>query len=127
MVFFFSRRCQNVENVHETFLITNISFQKRTFYDRRVHNVPQVSSETSLPQLVQNKPSALIRREENKVECLEREFQSEKLSFVHKKESEHPFELSLSTCVFYRRIFNLEMQNFSLKSHHMMNARQIFC
>ena len=35
---------------------------------------PQVSSETSLPWLVQNKPSALIRREENKVEFLKRQF-----------------------------------------------------
>ena len=29
--------------------------------------------------------------------------------------------------VFYRRIFNLEIQNFSLQNHHMMNARQSFC
>ena len=57
--------------------------------------------------------SALIHREENRVEFLARQFLSEKLSFVHKKESEHSFGLSLSTCVFYRRIFNLEMQNFS--------------
>ena len=99
-VVFVSRRCQNVEKVHETFLNTKIPFKKRTFYDHTVQNEPQVSSETSLPRVVQNKPSALIRREENKVEFLEREFQSEKLSFVDKKESEHPFELSLSTCVF---------------------------
>ena len=65
--------------------------------------------------------SALISREENKVEFLERQFHSEKLSFVHKN------ELSLSICAFYRRTFNLDMQNFSLKSHHMMNARQPFC
>ena len=86
-----------------------------------------MSSETSLPWLVQNKPSTPIRRVENKVEFLERQFQSEKLSFAHKKETEHSFELSLSICVFYRRIFNLEMQNFSLENHHMMNARQPFC
>ena len=36
--------------------------------------------------LVQNKPSALIRCEENKVEFLERQFHGEKLSFVYKKE-----------------------------------------
>ena len=48
------------------------------------------------------------------------------MPFVHKKETEHSFELSLSICVFYRRIFNLEMQNFSLENHHMMNARQPF-
>ena len=58
---------------------------------------------------------------------VERQFHSEKLSFVHKKETEHSFELSLSICVFYRRIFNLEMQNFSLENHHIMIARQPFC
>ena len=101
----------------------------------KVWGWPWGSSETSLPRLVQNsyfshassyrenvasarrvvqnKPSALIHREENRVEFLARQFLSEKLSFVHKKESEHSFGLSLSTCVFYRRIFNLEMQNFS--------------
>ena len=73
-----------------------------------------MSSETSLPWLVQNKPSAPIRRVENKVEFLDRQFHSEKLLFVHKKETEHSFELSLSICVFYWRTFNLETQNFSL-------------
>ena len=63
----------------------------------------------------------------NKVEFFERQFHGEKLSFVHKKETEHSIELSLSICVFYRRIFNLEMQNFSLKNHHLMNACQPFC
>ena len=63
--------------------------------------------------LVQNKPRAPIRRVENKVKFLERQCQSEKRSFVYKKETEHSFELSLSICVLYRRIFNLEMQNFS--------------
>ena len=41
------------------------------------------------------------------VEFFERQFHSEKLSFVHKKETEHSIELSLSVCVFYRHIFNL--------------------
>ena len=72
------------------------------------------------------KPSQAIWSAVKKT-ILEREFQSEKLSFVHKEESEHSFELSLSTCVFYRRIFNIEMQNFTLKSHHMMNSSQPFC
>ena len=125
-VFFLSRRCQNVENVHETFIIQKLIFNDVLFFDYRVRNVPQVSSETSLPWLVQNKPSAPIRRVENKVGFLERQFHSEKLSFVHKKETEHSFQLPLSICVFYRRIFNLEMQNFSLQNHHIMNARQPF-
>ena len=92
-----------------------------------IQNIPQVSSETSMPRLVQNKPSALICREENKVEFLGRQFHSEKLSFVHRKETEHSFELSHSIWVFYRRIFNLEIQNFGLKNHHLMNTRQPFC
>ena len=66
--------------------------------------------------LVQNKPSAPIRRVENKVEFLERQCHSEKRSFVCKKETKHCFELSLSSCVLYRRIFNLEMRNFSLEN-----------
>ena len=125
-MFFLSRRCQNVENVHETFIIQKLIFNDVLFFDYRVRNVPQVSSETSLPWLVQNKLSAPIRRAQNKVEFLQRQFHSEKLSFVHKKETEHSFQLPLSICVFYRRIFNLEMQNFSLQNHHIMNARQPF-
>ena len=66
--------------------------------------------------LVQNKPSAPIRRVENKVKFLERQCHSENRSFVYKKETEHSLELSLSICVFYWRIFNLEMQNFSFKT-----------
>ena len=66
--------------------------------------------------LVQNKPSAPIRRVENKVEFLDRQFHSEKLLFVHKKETEHSFELSLSICVFYRRIFNLESKTLVYKT-----------
>ena len=106
-VVFLSRRCQNVENVHETFINTKFLFKNVLFFDHRVRNVPQVAW---LPWLVQNKRSALIRRVENKVEFLERQFHSEKLSFVHKRETEHSFELPLSICIFYRRIFNLEMQ-----------------
>ena len=63
----------------------------------------------------------------NKVKFLKRQFHSEKLSLVHKKETEHSFELSFSICVFYWRIFTLEIQNFSLENHHMMNVRQPFC
>ena len=55
--FFLSRQCQNVGNVHETFINTKIPFKRRTFLEQKV---PYVSSETSLPRLVQNKPSALI-------------------------------------------------------------------
>ena len=102
-----------------------LKYKNVLFFDHRVRNVPQVSSETSLPRWL--KTSQALRSVENKVESLERQCYSEKLSFVQKKETEHSFELSLSICVFYRRIFNLEMQNFSLENHHMMNARQPFC
>ena len=46
---------------------------------------------------------------------LERQFHSKKLSFFHKKEAEHSFELALSICVLYLRIFNREIQKFSLE------------
>ena len=74
-----------------------------------------------------DKPSAPIRRVENKVKFPERQFHREKLSFIHKKETEHSFKLSLFICVFYRRVFNLEMQKFSLENHHIMIAHQPFC
>ena len=44
-----------------------------------------------------------------------------------KKETEHSFDFSLSICAFYRRILNLQIQNFSLENHHMMKARQPCC
>ena len=43
------------------------SLLKRTLLDHRVQNVPQVSSESSLPWLVQNKPSATIRHVETRL------------------------------------------------------------
>ena len=122
---FLSGQCQNVENVHETFINTRIPFRRRTFLDHRVQKVPYVSSETSLPRSVQNKSTALIRREQNKHEFLETQCHSEKLSFVHKKESEHFFKLFLSICVFHRRIFKLKMRNFSLENRHMMTSTKV--
>ena len=71
---------------------------------------------TSLPWLVQNKPSAPIRRVENKVEFLERQFHSEKLSFVHKKETEHSFELCLSICLFIGVFSILKCKTLVLKT-----------
>ena len=60
-----------------------------------------MSSKTSLHCLVQKKLSAPILRVENEVEFFERQFHSEKLSFAHKKETEHSFELSYSICVLF--------------------------
>ena len=53
-VVFLSRRCQNVENVHENFINTKIFFKNLLFFDHTVRksNVPQVSSKTSLLWLV---------------------------------------------------------------------------
>ena len=82
--------------------------KKVLFLDHRVQKcTSSFFRNPAAGRLVQNKPSALIRCEENKVEFLERQFHGEKLSFVYKKETEHSFEHSLSICVFYRRIFNL--------------------
>ena len=103
---------QNAKNVQETFINTKNSLLK-PFLDHRVQNVREVSSKTS-PWRKQD----WIPR--NK-------FHDKKLSFVHKKETEHSFELSLSIYVFYRSIFNLKMQNFGLENHDMMTARQPFC
>ena len=65
-----------------------------------------MSSETSLPCWF--KTSQSLRSDP----ILERQCHSEKLSFVHKKETGHSFELFLSICVFYRRSFNLQMQRY---------------
>ena len=56
----------------------------------------------------------------NKVEFVERQFEWRKAFVCPQKGTSHSIELSLSTCVLYRRIFNLEMQNFSLENHHLM-------
>ena len=105
-----------LENVHETFINTKHSLLKTYFsliieYGMYLKCLQKRVNLAAL--LVQNKPRAPIRRVENKVKFLERQCQSEKRSFVYKKETEYSFELSLSICVLYRRIFNLEMQNFS--------------
>ena len=60
------------------------AFQQGLFLERR--------SNFSIPKENQN----LLRV----AQFLERQFHNEKLSFVHKKETENSFELSLSTCVF---------------------------
>ena len=43
-----SRRCQNVQNVYETFIKTKIAFLRGAFPDHRVQNEPEISSKTSL-------------------------------------------------------------------------------
>ena len=82
---FLSRRClcrkrpRNLYKHKNSFLKTNFSLIiEYGMYLKCLHK-------TSMPWLVLNKPSAPIRRVENKVEFLERQFHSEKLSFVHKR------------------------------------------
>ena len=84
-------------------------YKNSLLLDHRLQNALKVSSKTSLPWF---KTSQAQRREENKVEFLERQFHNEKLLFVHEKETDHSFELCI--CIFYRRFFNVEMQNFGL-------------
>ena len=120
---FLSRQCQNEGNVHETFINTKIPFKRRTFLEQKVPRrfFRNLAASVGSKQAKRSDP-----REENKVEFLETQFHGEKLSFVHKKEYEHFFELFLSICVFHRRIFKLKTRNFGLENHYMMNARQPF-
>ena len=60
-----------------------------------MQNVPENSAKTSLTWL-HFKTDHGLRREENKIEFLEGRFLDEKLPFLHKKKTEHSFELSLS-------------------------------
>ena len=86
---------------------------------KRVRNVPQCLQKPHC--FVGSLKQAKRRSVENKVEFLERHCYSESSGnwtffwtfFFH-------------LCL-YRRIFNLEMQNFSLENHHMMNACQPLC
>ena len=72
--------------------------------------------QTSLPRL-HYKTDHVHRREENKVESLEGRFLDEKLPFLHKKKTEHSFELSLSIFCRLKVYFILEMQNSGLKTN----------
>ena len=77
-----------LENVHETFINTKHSLLK-TYFSLIIEcgiYLKCLQKRVNLAALlIQNKPSAPIRRVENKVEFFERQFQSEKLSFVHKR------------------------------------------
>ena len=63
---------------------------KKTFVDHRVQNVPVASSKTSLPWL-KAKRSAVKK---TRLNSSKDNFTTRKLLFVHKKETEHSFELS---------------------------------
>ena len=55
----------------------------------------EIQQKTSLPWL-HFKTDHAFRHEENKVEFLDGRFLDEELPFLHKKKTEHSFELSLS-------------------------------
>ena len=55
----------------------------------------KIQQKTLLPWL-HLKTDHALRREENKVEFVERRFLDEKLPFLHKKKTEHSFEVSHS-------------------------------
>ena len=85
-----------------------------------------MSSETSLPWLVQNKPSAPIRRVETRLNSSKDNIIAKSFRLPTKTRLSIPLNF-LFAFVFHRRTINLEMQNFSLENHHIMNARQPFC
>ena len=89
---------------------TKISFWRRTFVDHIVQNVPQVQKPVKKTRLSSSKDNFIAKS------CL----------VSTKQKTGYSLELSLSLCVFYQRVFNFEMQNFSLENHHMRNARQPF-
>ena len=70
----------------------SISNRGEFFLAHRVQNVPENSAKTWL----HFKTDHALRREENNVEFLEGRFLDKKLPFLHKKKTEHSFELSLS-------------------------------
>ena len=59
-------------------------------------NVPENSAKNFIALVLHFKTDHALRREENKVEFLEGRFLDEKFPFLHKKNAEHSFELSLS-------------------------------
>ena len=75
-------------------------FIKRIFLDHGVKNVSKKSLRTSLPWLNFKTGHFVLRCEENIVEFLEGRFRNQKLSLVHKKETENLFEFSVTICVF---------------------------
>ena len=83
-----------------------------------MQNVPENSAKTSLPWL-HFKTDHALRREENKVEFLEGRFLDEKLPFLHKKKTEHSFELSLSIFLCCNGVFlTLKWRTLLLKPPH---------
>ena len=90
-----------------------------------MQNVPENSANTSLTWL-HFKTDHGLRREENKVEFLEGRFLDEKLPFLHKKKTEHSFELSLSIFLSFNGVFlSLKCRTLVLKHLHGDRAAAI--
>ena len=76
--------------------------------------------------LVAFQNSRALRREENKVEFLKGRFLDEKLPFLHKKKSEHSFELSLSIVLSFNGVFlSLKCRTLVLRYLHGDRATAI--
>ena len=83
-----------------------------------MQNIPENSAKTSLPWL-HFKTDHALRREENKVEFLERRFLDEKLPFLHKRKAENSFELSLSIFLSFNGVLlSLKCRTLVLKHLH---------
>ena len=81
-----------------------------------------MSSETSVPWLVQNKPSTPIRRVETRLNSSKDNFIAKSFRLSTKRKLSIPLNF-LCPFVSFIVIFSI----FGLENHHMMNARQPFC
>ena len=73
---FLSRRCQNVENVHETFIIQKFPIKNVQFLDHRVQNIHASSFFRILAAMVGLKPAKRYDQPcRDKVEFVERQFE----------------------------------------------------
>ena len=123
-VVFLRRRCQNVENAHETFLNTKIPFQNAV--SKTIQYRMCLKFLLLLPRLVQTSQGLWSAVNTTRLNSSKDNLVAKGSRLSTKRDLSTLLNF-LFPLVFYRRIFNLEMQNFSLKSHYMMNARQQFC
>ena len=85
-------------------------FKTVIFTTRKFEMYLKILQKLSCPGCIFSK-QAKPRREENKVKFFEGQFRTAKLSFVHKKKSEHSFELS---CSFNGEFKSWTTRNFGL-------------
>ena len=122
---FLSRQCQNVGNVHETFINTKIPFKRRTFLDQKV---PHVSSETSLPRLVQNKPRALIPAKKTRLNSSKHNFMVKSSRLSTKKNLDIFLNFFFPFVSFIGVFSNLKRETLVLKTTTWWTrANHFFC